>query len=539
MATSAPLADDVPMSAPITLSTIPRPVSIPPGPTLHGDPCTLVIFGAAGDLARRKLVPAVYYLAKKRLLPHDFRVVGVGIEQHDDDSFRTVMREALVSEGEVKDLDPDVWTWLSERIFWIGGNLTEPAVYGAMKQRLQGFEMVLAPRHQNRLFYLAVPPAIFEPIVQHLSASGVCRKVADATARPWRRVIVEKPFGHDLASAHALNQRVLDAFAEHQVYRIDHYVGKETVQNVLVLRSANAIFESVWSHKHITHVQITAAETVGVEERAKYYERAGVVRDMFQNHLLQLVALTAMEPPLTPSADSVRDEKVKVLRAIRPLVEGDQVSGVRAQYTAGMIKDAPVVGYREEPGVAAASTSPTYAALRVMVDTDRWRGVPFYIRSGKRMKRRVSEVAIQFRLPHQLMYEPSPNERVEPNVLVLRIQPDDGVSLGFGVKVPGAALALTPGIEVQAVKMDFDYADAFGTEVHPAYETLLLDCMLGDATLFTRSDEVEAAWRVTDPLLAFWEHGRGDPIGAYPAGTWGPSTAEDLIARDGHVWRTP
>jgi len=349
--------------------------------------------------------------------------------------------------------------------------------------------------------------------------------------------VVEKPFGRDLASAQALAKVILGALAEHQVYRIDHYVGKETVQNVLVLRSANAIFEALWSNEHITHVEITAAETVGVEERARYYETSGVVRDMFQNHLLQLLALIAMDPPANPSADCVRDQKVKVLEAIAPLVKGDGTDAVRAQYTKGEINGAAVPGYREEHGVDPKSQTPTYAALRVMVETRRWRGVPFYLRSGKRTKKRWSEVVLHFNTPKKLMYDPVPTETLTPNCLVLRIQPDDGVSLSFEVKMPGAALALTPGIEVQDVKMDFNYSDAFGTEVHPAYETLLLDCMIGDATLFTRTDEVEAAWAVIDPLISFWESGHGDPIGTYPAGSAGPREADALLARDGFAWR--
>jgi glucose-6-phosphate 1-dehydrogenase len=531
------------MAEPITITATKPPSDAPPAALLHGDPCTLVIFGAVGDLARRKLMPAVYYLAKKKLLASHFRVVGVGIEPLDDAGYRDVMREALDNADEVKGgVDPAVWHDLAPRLSWVGGDLTKPEVYAALGERLASFEHLLPKAEErNRLFYLAVPPVIFGTIVQHLASSGVCPRVDNPAARPWRRAIVEKPFGRDLATAKELSRVVLGSLAEHQIYRIDHYVGKETVQNVLVFRSANAIFEALWSREHITHVEVTAAETVGVEERAKYYESSGVVRDMFQNHLLQLVALTAMEPPSEPTADAVRDEKVKVLRAIRPLVHADGADAVRAQYTRGEIKGRAVPGYREEPGCSPASTTPTFAAIKMMVDTDRWRGVPFYVRSGKRLAKRWSEVAIHFRMPKRLMYEPVPTETLQPNVLCLRIQPEDGVSLGFEVKVPGAALALTPGIEVQPVKMDFDYADAFGAEVHPAYETLLLDCMIGDATLFTRTDEVEAAWSVIDPLLAYWESGAGKstPLGTYPAGSWGPAEADALLARDGFAWRRP
>ncbi len=528
------------MSEPVKIATI-RPPN-PPVETaamMHGDPCTLVIFGAAGDLSRRKLLPAIYQIAHKKLLAADFRIIGVGMETLDDVSFRTMMRDALEKADDVKNFDETVWAGLTDRLHWVSGNLTEPTVYAEVARRLAGFEAPLAEGTRNRLMYLAVPPSIFAPIVKHLAESGVAPRITDVARRPWRRIVVEKPFGTSLPTAQVLNKVVLDTFAEHQVYRIDHYVGKETVQNVLVFRSANSIFEALWNREHIAHVQITAAETVGLEGRGGYYEHAGVVRDMFQNHLLQLLALTAMDPPVAPTADAIRDEKVRILRAIEPLVVDGAASAVRAQYTAGEIGGRGCIGYREEPGVDAASNTPTYAAMRLMVDTDRWRGVPFYLRSGKHLKKRVSEVAIQFKLPQRLMYEPHVDDKLVPNVLVLRIQPDDGVSLGFEVKIPGAAMALTPGIEITPVEMNFSYADAFGSEVHPAYETLLLDCMIGDATLFTRSDEVEAAWRVIDPLLEHWEQDRKATIATYAAGTWGPREADGLLAEDGYAWRTP
>jgi glucose-6-phosphate 1-dehydrogenase len=525
------------MSEPVTVTNVSKPPSItPPAAMMHGDPCTLIIFGAVGDLARRKLMPAVYYLAKKKLLANEFRVIGVGIEALDDAKYREAMRAALSNTDEVKDFDDAVWRDLAPRLTWVGGNLTEPTVYKALGAALAATESKLPAGDRNRLFYLAVPPPIFAPIVKHLADSEVCPRVADSSTRPWRRAVVEKPFGHDLASAKELSRVVLGSLAEHQVYRIDHYVGKETVQNVLVLRSANAIFETLWSREHVSHVEITAAETVGVEERAKYYESSGAVRDMFQNHLLQLLALVAMEPPETPSADAIRDEKVKVLRAIQPLVKNGATSSVQGQYTAGALKGKPVPGYREEPGCNPQSMTPTYAALEIAIESERWRGVPFYVRSGKRTAKRWSEVVLHFRTPRKLMYEPVPTETLAPNRLSLRIQPDDGISLSFEVKMPGAALALTPGIEVQEVKMDFSYADAFGTEVHPAYETLLLDCMIGDATLFTRTDELEAAWAVIDPLITLWESGKGSPLTFYAAGSAGPSEADALIARAGFRW---
>jgi len=508
------------------------------GPLTHGDSCTLVVFGAAGDLSRRKRLPALHQLAKRELLGHDFHLVGVGIEPMNDAGFRALMRESLTQSEEIEGIDPHAWARLEHGISWIGGDLASEDVYRALAAKLHDLERHVPEPRRNRLFYLAVPPFLFAPIVKHLGQHELAPKEPAPQKKPWRRVIVEKPFGHDLKSSEELNRVVLDAFAEPQIYRIDHYVGKETVQNVLVLRSANALFEAIWSRQHISHVQITAAETVGVERRAKYYDGAGVVRDMFQNHLLQLLALTAMEPPLRPDADAIRDEKVKVLRAVRPLVENGRTAAVRAQYTAGELKAAAVSGYREEPGVLADSITPTYAALRVEIDNERWRGVPFFLRSGKRMAKRVSEIAIHFHYPKQLMYEPCPGEVVDPNVLVLRLQPDDGVALQFYVKIPGAALVLTPGIEVAKVEMDFPYERAFGAETHPAYETLLLDCMIGDATLFTRTDEVEAAWQITDPLLEHWAKG-GAGLATYPAGSWGPRESDELIGADGFSWRTP
>lgn len=524
---------------PVSISAVRTLAPVAPqGPLTHGDSCTLIVFGAAGDLSRRKLIPAIHQLAKKNLLGKEFHLIGVGIEPLDDASFAALMAESLAKSDEIPVVDGHAWSQLEHCMSWVSGDLGSPAVYEALAHKLEALERHVAEPRRNRLFYLAVPPFLFAPIVQGLSSHDLAPKEPAPLKKPWRRVIVEKPFGTNLASAKQLNQVLLDAFAEPQIYRIDHYVGKETVQNVLVLRSANALLEAVWSRQHISHVQITAAETVGVEQRAKYYDGAGVVRDMFQNHLFQLLALTAMEPPVRPDADAIRDEKVKVLRAIRPLVEGGETSAVRAQYAAGEIKGKPVDGYREEPGVAKDSHTPTYAALRCEIDNERWRGVPFFLRSGKRMHKRVSEIAIHFHYPKQLMYEPCPGETLDPNVLVLRIQPDDGVALQFYVKIPGAALVLTPGIEVAKVEMDFAYEKAFGSETHPAYETLLLDCMIGDATLFTRSDEVEAAWQLTDPLLEHWARDDKD-LATYSAGSYGPAEADRLIAADGFTWRTP
>ncbi|MFI5300651.1 MAG: glucose-6-phosphate dehydrogenase [Polyangiales bacterium] len=521
-----------------------RPSIVPnaAGPTLLGDPCTLVILGGAGDLAKRKLIPAYYDLARKNLLGPGWALVGVGTESFDDEKFRALAHDSIASSDEVTEFDEGIWRELRERLFFVSGDLTKRDVFTRLHERLGQIEAMFgrgARETQNRLFYLAVPPSIFTPIVEHLSKSELVPRKERASDRPWTRVILEKPFGRSLETARTLNALVLDAFAEHQIYRIDHYLGKETVQNILVLRSANAIFESMWSRDLIASVQITAAETVGVEQRAGYYEHAGVVRDMFQNHLLQLLALTAMEPPEGTDADAIRDEKVKVLKHVVPLGDSLFEATVLGQYGPGAIKGAAVPGYRSEPGVSATSRAPTYAAMKLMVDTPRWRGVPFYLRSGKRMHKRITEIAIQLRQPRRLMFEKCANETIEPNELVLRVQPDDGVSLRFEVKVPGAALALTPGIEVLPVDMTFDYDKAFGSESHPAYETLLLDCMIGDATLFTRSDEVDAGWSVTEPILNAWEGDGAPAIVTYAAGSWGPEAADALLARDGFRWRKP
>ena len=530
----------VPVTVAATAAHEERSNRAPTGARERGDPCTLVIFGGAGDLARRKLLPALYQLAKEKLLDPTFAVVGVSREAMSDAQFCDSIHAALAASEEVRFEEDEAWDWLKRRLYWLSTDATQPEGYPALAERLRAVEGTREGLAPNRLFYLAVPPSIFTPIVQNLSASGLAPRDPNPNAEPWARVVVEKPFGRDLNTARALNGLVLSLFAEPQVYRIDHYLGKETVQNILVLRFANSIFEPLWNRQSISHVQITAAETVGVEGRGRYYEEAGVIRDMFQNHLLQLLTLTAMEPPSRMRADEVRDEKVKVLRSIRWLTpESIPDNVVLGQYAAGALGGQPVPGFREEPNVAPDSKTPTYAAMRLFIDNWRWKGVPFYLRSGKRLGKRVSEIAVQFRSPPHLMFGNRLDDSMRPNVLVMRVQPNEGVSINFEVKVPGAAVALTSDVEVAAVDMDFSYKGAFGETATPAYQTLLLDAMIGEATLFTRSDEVEAAWKLIDPVLEYYAAHPPGKMPQYPAGSWGPSRADVFIARDGHAWREP
>jgi glucose-6-phosphate 1-dehydrogenase len=516
-----------------SIAAVPEAAPEPGRQLRKAEPCTLIIFGA-GDLLHRKLMPSLFHLMTDGLLPDEFAVIVVAREAMDDAAFRAQVVGALKTFlPDHCEFDPKAGERFAARASYISGELTDPQTYDAIRERLAETDARL-PGGSGRLFYLAIPPSVYAETINRLAESGIAPRVPDPKQRPWVRIIIEKPFGHSLGSAGALNACVRRAFAEHQVYRIDHYLGKETVQNLLVFRFANSIFEPVCNRQHVHHVQITVAESVGVEHRGKYYEEAGVVRDMFQNHLLQLLTLVGMEPPVTFSADAVRDEKVKVLRAIRPITpEVMHDYAVRGQYGPGTINGKAVPGYRQEPNVAPDSATPTYCAIRFMIDNWRWHDVPFYLRSGKRMPRRVSEIAIQFRKPPHVMFPLAEGQGIESNTLAIRVQPQEGISLRFEVKVPGVE------VKMASVDMDFSYADAFGELEHDAYETLLLDCMLGEATLFTRSDEVEAAWAVVDPIIDFWANKRPDHFPNYAAGTWGPSVADEFIAREGAKWREP
>jgi glucose-6-phosphate 1-dehydrogenase len=494
-------------------------------------PNTVVIFGASGDLTQRKLVPALYNLALERLLPAGFAIVGVARRDISNENFREQMLAGINQFSRNRPADPAIWDSFAKGICYHQGNFTDPEAYQRLADLLDEMDRAHGTGG-NRLFYLATPPDYFDDILKHLGEAGLTRQ--NENGRGWVRVVIEKPFGRDLDTAQDLNRKVHAVLDESQVYRIDHYLGKETVQNILVFRFANGIFEPLWDRRYVDHVQITVSESVGVEGRAGFYETAGVIRDIIQNHMLQVMTLVAMEPPVNFAANAVRDEKVKVLRAVRP-IEPEEVGQftVRGQYGPGSVNGKRAPGYREEPGVAPDSVTETFAAFKFYVDNWRWAGVPFYLRSGKRMPRRVTEVAIQFKQPPLVLFGEAATSGLGPNVLAIRIQPDEGISLRFGSKVPG------PAAQVRSVTMDFRYGALFGGEPPEAYERLLLDCMVGDGTLFARSDEVESAWQLITKILAGWQAARPAGLTNYDAGTWGPPEADALIERDGRAWRRP
>ena len=490
--------------------------SAPPKANPAG-PCLMVIFGASGDLTRRKVIPALYNLSQSGYLPRNFAVIGFAIDAMNTEQFRAAVTAGVRDLAEAP-VEPAAWQSFVERLHYLQGDLQDSAAY----DRLRSLMDELSGSHGtegNCLYYLAVGPAFFSKAIEQL---GRARLVAQEQGR-WRRVIVEKPFGRDLPSSVALNREISQVLSEDQIYRIDHYLGKETVQNMLIFRFGNGIFEPIWNRRYIDHVQITVAETLGVEHRGKYYETAGALRDMTPNHLFQLVTMIGMEPPISFAADAVRDEKAKVIHAMQPLrPEECGHCAVRGQYA----------GYRAEKDVSPASTTETFVALKLAIDNWRWAGVPFYLRTGKRMARHVSEITIQFRQPPFVLFRQTPIDHLKSNLLVVQIQPEEGISLRFGAKVPG------PFVDVGAVKMNFNYADYFGRTPSTGYETLIYDCMIGDSTLFQRADMVEAGWSVVQPLLDTWASQPPADFPNYASGSWGPQASDDLLHRDGRHWRS-
>jgi glucose-6-phosphate 1-dehydrogenase len=508
---------------PLHVEASSTPASLPSRPP---DPCTLVLFGATGDLAHRKVIPALMQLWRTQLLPNEFMVLALGRRSYDDESFRAELRPSLERYCRVAP-EPAIVDEFLERVCYHEGDFAEDDTYDRLASRLDELDRERGTVG-NRLFYLATQPSAFIPIIAQLGRVGLDHEVHGAG---WRRVVVEKPFGRDLDSAKRLNREVLKVFRESQVYRIDHYLGKETVRNLLVFRFGNGIFEPIWNRRYVDHVQITVAESIGVETRGTFYEETGASRDFLQNHLMQLLSLVAMEPPTSFDADALRDEKVKVLRAIAPPGPAEVAHAVvRGQYGPGWVEAQPVVGYRDEPDVDPLSETETYVAARFTIDDWRWSGVPFYLRAGKRLPKRATEIAVQFKeVPHRLFRDTTMDP--EPNLLAMRIQPDEGILLRFGAKVPGL------GLDVRTVNMDFTYGSSFSVDSPDAYETLILDALLGDASLFTRADEVETAWGIVTPIIEAWLDQPEPDLPDYDAGSWGPAASDAMLARDGRRWR--
>ena len=487
-------------------------------------PCIMVIYGASGDLTHRKLVPALFDLYRKHLLPSAFHLIGTSRTKMTSEEFRANLKQFLLQS--ISHLSDTLWDGFAENIDYLPGGFDDPESYGELAARLDTLDRQKGTLH-NRIFYLSTPPNVYEPIVANLGRAGL-----HGQEKGYSRLVIEKPFGHDLDSARHLNGRVREFFTEQQIFRIDHYLGKETVQNILVLRFGNSIFEPIWNRRYVDHVQITAAEEMGIGNRAGYYDKAGVVRDMFQNHLFQVMCLVAMEPPISLEAEAIRDEKLKILKSIRPITaENLDTHAVRGQYGPGLVAGERIPGYRQETNVDPVSNAPTFAAMRLQLDTWRWQGVPFFLRSGKRLPKRATEVAIRFKEPPRLLFQNTFAD-LSPNVLILRLQPDEGMTLLIETKVPGMSM------QIRDVTMDFRYGTSFIQDAPDAYERLLLDCMLGDATLFIRGDEAEAAWQALMPVLDVWDHTPpARPFPNYTAGTWGPEEADDLLGKEWRKWR--
>ena len=495
-------------------------------PARRPAPATITIFGAGGDLTKRLVVPALYNLVRAGMLPDGFAIIGV---DHNDQTTEgwcqnlTEMMQAFTRSAGREAIDQQAWSWITRRMHYMQGDFTQGETYSRLAKLLSD-QRERQNGMANVLFYLAVADRFFGPVIEQLGRAGLARQSENA----WRRVIVEKPFGHDFASAEALNAQILKVLSEDQIYRIDHFLGKETVQNILVLRFANGIFEPLWNRDHVDHVQITVAETVGVEGRGRFYENTGALRDMVPNHLFQLLAMIGMEPPISFDADAVRAKKTELFQAIHPISPAD---AVRGQYGAGVVLGKKVQDYRHEPNVAPNSSTETYVALKLGIDNWRWAGVPFYLRTGKYLSARTTEIAVQFRQAPYALFRDTPVERLPANILTLRIQPDEGLSLSFSAKRPGAE------IEIDGVEMDFAYRDYFAPLASVGYETLIYDCLIGDATLFQRADTVEAAWCAVQGLLDAWARAPADDFPNYAAGSAGPAAADRLLARDGHAWR--
>jgi glucose-6-phosphate 1-dehydrogenase len=496
--------------------------------SMSAEPCVMVIFGGSGDLTRRKLVPALHNLSQNRLIPAGFSILGISRSPLNDDQYRDTLREWAQKAGIDAGGEASAWSTFAQGIHYLSADFRASDTYEKIRARLTHLDQERGTGG-NRIFYLATAPSDYVDIIRNLGASGLARQAADS--RGWVRIIIEKPFGRDLETAHSLNREVNAVFKESQVYRIDHYLGKETVQNLLVFRFANGIFEPVWNHHYIDHIQITAAENIGVGSRGAYYEEAGALRDMIQNHILQLLTLVAMEPPPDFAPNSVRDEKAKVLRSIHPLMAEEVArSAVRGQYGPGFIGGKPAIGYCEEKGVSAGSRTETFAAIRFTIDNWRWAGVPFYVRTGKNLAKQATEIAIVFRRTPHLIFKQAAEDEIDSNILSLRIQPDEGISLKFTAKLPGQQMSIRP------VKMDFRYGSTFGIHLASAYERLILDCALGDPTLFDRVDSVETAWSLVQPVLEAWSATQ-DRMPIYPSGSWGPAEADALLLKENCRWR--